>query len=115
MIQYSSCIGFSIIHFNARSLNANLDKIKDYINSLNVSFDVIAISETWLDSSNQNEFNFENYEACHMVRRCKKGGGVAIFVRKALKFKVLPELSSAIDDLFECITLEVILNHKKVL
>ena len=37
--------GLSIIHFNARSLNANFDHIKDFLCTLNIPFDVITISE----------------------------------------------------------------------
>ena len=37
---------FSLIHFNARSLNENFHKIKDYLDDLKPSFDIIAISET---------------------------------------------------------------------
>ena len=41
--------GLSIIHFNARSLNANFDHIKDFLCTLNIPFDVITISETWVE------------------------------------------------------------------
>ena len=40
----------SFIHFNARSLNKNLKKIKDSIDDLKLSFDIIAISETWAET-----------------------------------------------------------------
>jgi hypothetical protein len=41
--------GLNIIHFNARSLKANLDHIKNYLQNLGNVFDIIAITETWLD------------------------------------------------------------------
>lgn len=37
----------SLIHFNSRSLTANLQNIKEYLSQLNIEFDIIAISETW--------------------------------------------------------------------
>ena len=40
--------GLSYIQFNARSLNKNPQKIKDYILERNLQFDIIAISETWM-------------------------------------------------------------------
>ena len=36
--------GFSIIHFNSRSLYTNFAQIKDYLKSLKHTFQVIAIS-----------------------------------------------------------------------
>ena len=42
----------SVIHFNARSLKANLSKIKDTIRSMEYKFQIIAISETWLNENN---------------------------------------------------------------
>ena len=43
--------GFSIIHFNARSLKANFSNIKNCIKQIGNDFKVIAISETWLDTA----------------------------------------------------------------
>ena len=42
----------SVIHFNARSLKANVSKIKDTIRSMEYTFQIIAISETWLNVNN---------------------------------------------------------------
>ena len=42
-----SSSSFSVLHINARSLQANINSIKFYLNMLNHSFSVIAISETW--------------------------------------------------------------------
>ena len=40
----------SFIHFNARSLKKNFQKIKDSIEDLKLLFDIIAISETWAET-----------------------------------------------------------------
>ena len=42
----------SVILFNARSLKANLSKIKDTIRSMEYKFQIIAISETWINENN---------------------------------------------------------------
>ena len=49
MLSKKDASGLSIIHVNARSFNANFDNIKDFLLTLNISVDVITISETWLD------------------------------------------------------------------
>ena len=69
----------SFIHFNARSLNTNFQKIKDSINDLKLSFDIIAISETWAETDTIDGFTLNGYEAFHIVRGQRKGGGVALY------------------------------------
>ena len=54
--------GVSFIHLNARSLNSNFRQIEDYLKSLDYTFDVIAVSETWM-SHNSNNFNIPGYDA----------------------------------------------------
>lgn len=55
--------GFSIVHFNARSLSANLKQIEYYLNLLDRSFDIIAVSEIWHNHSisNSTEYNMQDY------------------------------------------------------
>ena len=65
-------LGLSIIHFNARSLNANFVKMYDYLNGLSLNFDIIAISETWIQSDSITEFQINGYEL-FSVRRKTKG------------------------------------------
>ena len=38
--------GFSIIHFNCRSLPHNFDKVRDTLNEMKCTFDIIALTET---------------------------------------------------------------------
>ena len=48
--------GLSFIHFTARSLNKNFQKIEDYILELSLQFDIISTSETWMEL-NLHDFN----------------------------------------------------------
>ena len=77
----------SVIHFNDRSLKANLNKMKDTLPDLEYKFHIIAISETWFKESNWdgNEVThfddaFLGYKLYCNSRNNKSGGGVAIFV-----------------------------------
>ena len=63
--------GLSIIHFNARSLNANFDHIKDFLFTLNIPFDVITISETWVEVEKTTDYEMLQYQAFHKVRSLK--------------------------------------------
>lgn len=51
-IQLKAINGFSLIHFNARSLHENSGKINLYRHIINRSFDVVAITETWQTDTN---------------------------------------------------------------
>ena len=78
--------GLSFIHFNARSLNANFAKIRNLIDELKTPFDIIAITETWLESDNYLDFLLNDYEFCHKNRL---------------------NMSMVIDDVMESITIEL--------
>ena len=49
-----------IIHFSIRSMAANFNKLKACIAQLDYKFDVIAISETWKNDNESEEFQLEN-------------------------------------------------------
>ena len=46
----------------------NFHKIKDYLLELNLQFDIIAISETWAELDQINNFNIDNYNAYYLTR-----------------------------------------------
>lgn len=52
----------SIIHFNSRSLYANFHSIKHYLKQLKQHFNIIAITETWINSGKESDFGIEGYE-----------------------------------------------------
>ena len=65
----------SFIHFNARNFN-----IKEFLVDLKLSFDIIAISDTWVESSTIADFSLNGYE-CSTYEATKKGG-VALYVNQ---------------------------------
>ena len=104
---------FSVIHFNCRSLYANFAKIQEYIRSFKHTFSVIALSETWLDEDRGVDFCMEGYELHHCSRRDKRGGGVALFVTTDFKCRIVECMTTAITDLFECVTVEIDMENKR--
>ena len=57
--------GLSIIHFNARSLNANFHSIIHTFQTLNITFYIIAISGTWTESNVTTEHDLPHYQVFH--------------------------------------------------
>ena len=63
-----------LIHFNARCLVKNYNEITNYLNSLNPKFNIIVISETWLNVYNKELYFIEDYNNIHITRDHKRGG-----------------------------------------
>lgn len=55
----------------------------------------------------------DGYELNYINRREQCGGGVAIYVDKRLKYKVVENMTTAVDDLLECITVEICMEKTK--
>ena len=97
-------------------MNATFNSIGDYLADLNYKFDIIAISETWLDSNRVDNYNLDGYDSFHSVRDYKGGGGVLVFVNSDLACQFLPHKSVVVEGLLETITIEVIIpGHKNIL
>ena len=66
---------------------------------------VIGISETWLRVNNSNDdiFNIPGYKFISNNRRHKHGGGVGLFIKDDLNFKLRSDLQSFDKKLYESI------------
>ena len=106
----------SIIHFNGRSMYTNFGKIQDHLNKYKNPFNIIAITETWFDLDRGTDFPLKGYELIYKNRENKVGGGVALYVDCKLKHKVIESMSIIIDDILECLTIEICReNHKNII
>ena len=70
-------------------IKATFNKLKACIAQLYCTFDVIAISETWTNDNEGEEFQLENYNTYYISRQHRTGGGVAVYINKDLKHKPL--------------------------
>ena len=89
---------FSLIHFNARSLLKNFNAIISCVKNLNVNFDIIAGTETWLEDSDTNTFDIDGYQVVV---------GCSIYVINVVKFNIFKPLCTSCHDVFECVAIEV--------
>ena len=111
--KFNTAEGLSIIHFNCRSIKSNFVKLQDYLANIEYMFDIITLSETWLDSNDSFEdYKLIGYQIYHMDRT-SKGGGVAIYVTDKLAGKVLPQMSTVIDNVLEYLTVKLNINNKE--
>ena len=77
--------------------------------TLNINFDIIAISKTWTESKVTIEYDLTHYQVFHKARYYKNGGGVALYDRIHC---TLIESKSVVENSFECVTIE--LNMRKM-
>lgn len=76
-----------ILNVNIRSLNANIDNLKVFIERLKYKPHVIVCSESW-NIKHPDYFNFNNYEAHYNNSLINQADGVVIFVDKSLNYKI---------------------------
>ena len=66
----------SVLHCNCRSLNLHTNLIAQLNNGIKSQFDIIALSETWLNDENAYiTIHFPNYNFVYNNRLNRKGGG----------------------------------------
>ena len=85
-------------------MGKNFTEITQFLNELKYTFDIIAISESWLDDKTAAEFNLDGYEVINQIRLDKKGGGCSLYIRDIFKFKVVNKYCYSVTDLLECCT-----------
>jgi hypothetical protein len=98
---------FSILHLNIRSIANKFDYFKELLNSLDTTFKVIGLTETWLNDYNDDSFKLPKYEYIGSNRTNKKGGGVGIYVSKQLQYNIRKDLKTDIEDIIETIFIEI--------
>lgn len=99
----------SVLHLNIRSLNKNLENLKELIVTLTkqcVMLDVILLCETWLHSGNMALINIEGY-TCLTKNRDSTGGGLAILVRKQYKPEIVKELTVTVPGQYESLFVKI--------
>lgn len=97
---------FPLIHFICHSLYTNT-KINECLLSFKSTFKLIALCETWMNEERGTDCSMEGYELQYINRVNKRGGGVVIHVESDLKCRWIEQMTTVMDDLMECITLEI--------
>ena len=69
---------FSLMHLNIRSIPSNLSKLTQYLSNINVCFDIIGLSETWLTETNKDIYHMDGYNHVPLVRPDRIHGGLLV-------------------------------------
>lgn len=81
--------------------------MKEYLQTSSQPFNINTISETWINTGKEMAFELEGYELKNINRKNKGGGGVAIYIDKNLNYKILESTTTVVDNLLECLTIEI--------
>ena len=104
---------FSVLHLGIRSMSNKFDSFKNLIDTLGIHFQIIGLTETWINSSNMNCFALNEYECLGSNRTTKRGGGVGLYVSKYLQIKHRKDLGKNIEGIIETKFVEIINNNGK--
>ena len=84
---------FSLLHLNIRSVPKNFNNLTNYVQNLKINFDVIGLTETWINEANTNLYNIEGYVQRELYRKQRKGGGVSLYVKEEIVFNDRDDLT----------------------
>ena len=102
----------SVLHFNIRSLGKNGNEMTAFLQTLTKQPEVIALSESFLDSNSIDEISINGYQGFHSIRGTSKRGGVSIFVKNGIDANFIEEFSF-INDEIEICTVLINISDKK--
>ena len=103
-------------HFslNVQSLNSKFTEIKNFLTELNLenlNINTFAMQEIW-QIPYPDLFKIEGFSLYTLPRTNSKGGGVGFYVNSNLQCKVISELTLCNEKIFECLTLEIVIEKK---
>lgn len=87
--------GFNLIHVNPGSFQSHVSETRALINNANVH--AISVVETWFNSSMNDRAVNVNIPGFTLIRHDREnriGGGVALYLRKSFKFRILAKSRS---------------------
>ena len=103
---------YSIFSSNIRSLTKHLTELKTIVSNLET--DVIALQEIW--NPHAGYVNINNYQKIEMKKREKKrGGGVALYIKKNIKYELHKKLNEIKLEKIELIAVNLKLKEGNVI
>jgi Reverse transcriptase (RNA-dependent DNA polymerase)/Endonuclease/Exonuclease/phosphatase family len=112
---YKNCNDFSMMTLNIQSLPSKFNEFNEFVSMLNLNHcspDVICLQELW-QFPDTVDFSINDYHPLIYKLRHNnvQGGGVGIYVKKSLKFSLLPGKSLFVDRIFESVFVDIDVNH----
>ena len=96
-------------------LAGKFDRLKMLLANLdenNAKPDFILLCETWLSDLNCNLYQLNGYHLVDNHRTKKSNGGVAIYIKQGISFKLREDITIFEEGLFESLFVEFTINDK---
>jgi hypothetical protein len=74
------------MHINIRSVNKNFMPFTTYLQTLDHTFDIIGVSETWLNETSVDNFKTNCYNTESIYRSDRIGGGVSLLIKDSIQY-----------------------------
>ena len=78
---------------NIRSLRANMNKMLAYIDSLDNKFDVLGLSETWLQENETDMYFISGYNHIAFLRLHVERGSVSLYINHKYDVDIRRDIS----------------------
>ena len=104
----------SLLCHNIRSAKGpGLELLEAEIRRWGVSWDIIGLTETWLDTESEKRISVQGYRVICASRKNKSGGGVAALIKEDQTYRERPDLSIFKEGLIESVFVELIREGRK--
>jgi len=101
---------FNVFHLNCQGLNSSLDFINE-ISSLSL-FQVIGLTETWLNDYNSELLHISGYNLYTKNRQLRRHGGLAAYIRSDIRASVREDILIYKEMVFESFILQLELSGR---
>ena len=86
----------SIFHLNTRSLAKKKENVEDFVNLINCKPEIIAISETKINSNSTVNFSIPQYFFLHINSKTN-AGGVALYIKENIRLNARNDLNVQVE------------------
>ena len=88
---YGNSRNFSTFHLNIRSVISHFRELLGYLDTLDITFKVIGLSETAINETSIR-YDIPRYNCEIDFRSARKGGGVSLYILDTLQYKLRNDL-----------------------
>ena len=102
-LHFQMDFNLSMLNYNIYSFFAHQPNFESFLEILPDQFDVIVVSETWLNPFNFQSCHLNNYLGYHTYRTESRSGGISVFAKRIFKSNVIESLSLCNEIIESCV------------
>ena len=102
---------FKSVHWNIQGLSSKFDELKFLLSQFSdcgIRLDCIMLCETFINDNNAYLFDIPGFNFIFKNRKLLSKGGVAIYIRNDIQYKLREDLSTFYEGEFESVFIEII-------